>query len=67
MLIFSSETLNEISMRNESPGWNDVGWRNPDIQSPNIDKLAGEGVVLDQYYVQPVCTPSVQDKENKSR
>ncbi|KAJ8314188.1 hypothetical protein KUTeg_008749 [Tegillarca granosa] len=25
-------------------GWNDVGFRNPDIKSPNIDKLAKEGV-----------------------
>ncbi|KAJ8314187.1 hypothetical protein KUTeg_008748 [Tegillarca granosa] len=39
-------------------GWNDVGFRNPDIKSPNIDKLAREGVILDQAYVQPVCSPS---------
>ncbi|KAJ8314190.1 hypothetical protein KUTeg_008751, partial [Tegillarca granosa] len=37
--------------------WNDVGFRNPDIKSPNIDKLAREGVILDQSYVQPICTP----------
>jgi len=39
-------------------GWNDVGWVNPDIISPNLNKLAKAGIVLDQYYVQPVCTPS---------
>ncbi|OWF53589.1 arylsulfatase B-like [Mizuhopecten yessoensis] len=39
-------------------GWNDVGFRNPYILTPNIDRLAREGVILDQAYVQPVCTPS---------
>ncbi|KAK6176801.1 hypothetical protein SNE40_015033 [Patella caerulea] len=39
-------------------GWNDVGFRNPSMITPNIDKLAREGVILNQSYVQPVCTPS---------
>ena len=39
-------------------GWYDVGYHNPKIQTPNIDKLAKEGVTLDQYYVQQVCTPT---------
>lgn len=39
-------------------GWNDVGFHNPNMTTPNIDKLAKEGVRLDQSYVQPVCSPS---------
>ena len=39
-------------------GWYDVGYHNPKIQTPNIDKLAKDGVILDSYYVQPVCTPT---------
>ncbi|XP_002127641.2 arylsulfatase B-like [Ciona intestinalis] len=39
-------------------GFNDVGYHNPDIFTPNIDKLAKDGVILESYYVQPVCTPS---------
>ncbi|OWF52331.1 Arylsulfatase B [Mizuhopecten yessoensis] len=39
-------------------GWNDVGFHNPDMITPNIDKLAYEGVILNQSYVQPVCSPS---------
>ncbi|XP_013421296.1 LOW QUALITY PROTEIN: arylsulfatase B-like [Lingula anatina] len=39
-------------------GFNDVGFNNPDILSPNIDKLASEGVILNQSYVHPLCTPS---------
>ena len=29
-----------------------------DIRTPNIDKLAKEGAVLESYYVQPVCSPT---------
>lgn len=39
-------------------GWNDVGFRNPDVLTPNIDKLAHSGMVLNSSYVMPVCTPS---------
>ncbi|XP_064610401.1 arylsulfatase B-like [Liolophura sinensis] len=39
-------------------GWNDIGFHNPEILSPNIDKLAHEGVILNQSYVQPACSPS---------
>ncbi|KAL3842667.1 hypothetical protein ACJMK2_020657 [Sinanodonta woodiana] len=38
-------------------GWNDVGWINPDIYTPNLDQLAGKGVVLNSSYAQPTCTP----------
>ena len=39
-------------------GWSDVGFHGSVIKTPNIDKLAREGVVLDNYYVQPLCTPT---------
>eukprot|EP01060_Flectonema_neradi_P003217 TRINITY_DN12063_c0_g1_i1.p1 TRINITY_DN12063_c0_g1~~TRINITY_DN12063_c0_g1_i1.p1 ORF type:complete len:531 (+),score=77.68 TRINITY_DN12063_c0_g1_i1:49-1641(+) len=54
-------------------GWNDVGYHqnavssaNPSgntttngyIPTPNIDKLCGEGVKLENYYVQPLCSPT---------
>ncbi len=39
-------------------GGNDVGWRNPEIKTPNLDKLAKSGATLDSYYVQPVCSPT---------
>lgn len=39
-------------------GWNDIGFHNPDIISPNVDQMAKEGVILDQAYVQPLCSPS---------
>ena len=39
-------------------GWSDVGFHGSKIRTPNIDKLASEGVELDNYYVLPICTPT---------
>ncbi|XP_077982002.1 arylsulfatase B-like [Glandiceps talaboti] len=39
-------------------GWNDVGYNNPDILTPNMDRLASEGVIFDQAYTHPTCSPS---------
>ena len=38
-------------------GWDDT-FRAADIHTPAIDNLVANGVVLDQYYVQAVCSPS---------
>ncbi|GAB6025253.1 Arylsulfatase [Chamberlinius hualienensis] len=39
-------------------GWNDVGFHNPDLKTPNIDNSAKRGIILNSSYVQPTCTPS---------
>lgn len=39
-------------------GWNDVGYHGSQIATPNIDRLAAEGVTLDRFYVQPSCSPT---------
>lgn len=39
-------------------GFNDVGYHNPRIKTPNLDNLAASGVRLENYYVQPICTPT---------
>ncbi|XP_076450565.1 arylsulfatase I-like [Babylonia areolata] len=39
-------------------GWNDVSWRNPAMITPNLERYARQGVILNDSYVQPVCTPS---------
>jgi arylsulfatase B len=39
-------------------GWKDVGYHGSDIKTPNIDKLANDGARLEQFYVQPMCTPT---------
>ncbi len=39
-------------------GWNDIGTRNPKIVTPNLVKLAKEGVELQRFYGYPVCSPA---------
>ncbi|HEY8007798.1 MAG TPA: arylsulfatase [Methylocella sp.] len=36
----------------------DLGYRGGGVKTPNIDKLANEGVRLESFYGQQVCTPS---------
>ena len=42
----------------------DMGWGQPgfnggtEVATPNMDRIASEGVKLTQFYVQPVCTPT---------
>jgi len=36
----------------------DLGYRGGQVITPNIDKLATEGVRLESFYGEPVCTPS---------
>ena len=36
----------------------DLGYRGSDIRTPNIDKLASEGVRAEAFYGMPVCTPA---------
>lgn len=36
----------------------DVSWRGSEIKTPNLDSLAFGGARLEQFYVQPVCSPT---------
>jgi len=39
-------------------GFHDIGYHGSSIRTPNLDKLAQGGVRLENYYVQPICTPT---------
>lgn len=39
-------------------GWADVGYHGSNFPTPNIDRLASEGVKLERMYVMPQCSPT---------
>jgi arylsulfatase A-like enzyme len=39
-------------------GWADVAFHHGNVPTPNLDRLAAEGVELTQHYVCPVCSPT---------
>ena len=54
----AAERPNIIVIIADDLGSGDVGWRGGEIKTPNLDKLALGGARLDQFYVQPVCSPT---------
>jgi len=54
----SSKPLHIVLTVIDDLGWSDVGFQGSVIHTPNINRLATEGVILDNYYVQPLCTPT---------
>ena len=39
-------------------GYADVGYRSPELHTPNIDRLSREGVRLERFYSTPICSPT---------
>ena len=39
-------------------GWHDVGYHGSEIRTPNIDRLASEGVRFERAYSYPLCSPT---------
>ena len=50
---------NIILIMTDDQGWAQLGMRgDPDLETPNLDKLAAESVELERFYVTPVCAPT---------
>lgn len=41
-------------------GWSDLGYASGEAITPNIDRLAKSGIILDKFYTYALCTPYVQ-------
>ena len=54
----SVQPPNVIILLADDLGWADVGYHGSDIQTPNIDRLAREGMRLERFYATPICTPT---------
>ena len=50
---------NILIVLTDDQGWGDLGINgNSNIRTPNLDSLALSGARFDQFYVQPVCSPT---------
>lgn len=49
---------NIIFLLADDLGYNDVGYHNPAMKTDNIDRISSRGIRLENYYVQPVCSPT---------
>ena len=49
---------NVIVIISDDQGWADIGYNNPRVYSPNLDRLAESGAKLANHYVMPQCTPT---------
>ncbi len=55
----AAERPNVILIMTDDQGYADIGVRgNPKIQTPHLDRFAGESVEVDPFYVSPVCSPT---------
>jgi len=54
----AQEKPNIIFILADDMGYSDMSWQGSPIQTPNLDRLAREGMFLSRNYVQPQCTPT---------
>lgn len=58
-IVRAADPPNVLVILTDDQGWADIGYNNPGkVYTPNLDKLAGEGVVLANHHVMPQCTPT---------
>ena len=55
----ATQRPNVIVVMTDDQGYGDLGCNgNTVIQTPNIDKLRGQGLQLDNFHVDPTCAPT---------
>ena len=56
--VWAGDKPNVIIFVADDLGWADVGFRGSKIETPNLDKLAAEGMELSRFYTTPICSPT---------
>ena len=56
--LLSSERPNIIIIITDDLGWGDVSYNGGPINTPNIDKLAHDGLQMNRFYSAPTCSPT---------
>ena len=58
-VISSDSRPNIIFVLTDDQGWDDIGFnKNILIDTPNLDRFARDGIQMQNFYVNPVCSPS---------
>jgi hypothetical protein len=62
----AADRPNAILFIADDVSWNDLGcYGNAAARTPNIDRLAHGGAILESLYVQPVCPPIPNRRRNR--
>ncbi len=56
--VHADERPNIVIMVADDIGYADPSFRGSPIETPNLDRLANEGVVLNRFYTAPICSPT---------
>lgn len=57
--IAHAEQPNVVVILTDDQGWGDLSVHgNTNLSTPNIDRLAAEGMAFDRFYVSPICSPT---------
>jgi len=54
----AAQPPNIVVIVTDDQGWKDVSYHGAEFPTPNIDRLAREGVELDRFYATPICSPT---------
>ncbi|MBM4149183.1 MAG: DUF4976 domain-containing protein [Lentisphaerae bacterium] len=55
----TADRLNILLVTSDQQHWNTLGFLNPEVSTPNLDRLASQGTVFSRAYcVNPTCTPT---------
>ena len=57
-LVQAGERPNVVVIVADDLGWHDVGYNGSNIRTPNLDRLAEEGLRLDRFYACSICSPT---------
>ena len=67
----NADKPNVIVILTDDQGWGDLSVHgNTNISTPNIDRLASQGMAFDRFYVCPICSPtraSIMTGQNPAR